>query len=194
MSSGDDKRAPAPRWSIAADRVLRVAVAWLSCTLLVLMVFFTVYTVVMRYVFKNPPFWGDTVALFCNIWLVLVAYCLAVRDREDIVSEGLYIYLPSLAQQVFRYAWQVLTLFLGIYLVWFGTEAALNVPGEYWELRGLPRKYPMLALPLCGVLVTLMTAMNLAEEALGWRRPAPPPSAPHDGGGSPLDAGIGRPL
>ena len=167
--------AQAPGWFVAADRVLRRVVAWLTCTLLVLMVFFTVYTVVMRYVFKNPPFWGDTVSLFCNIWLVLAAYCLAVRDREDIVSEGLYPFLPPSAQHALRYAWQVLTLLFAIYLLWFGAVAALNVPGMYWELGGLPRKYPLLALPLCGFLLTLVTAMNLVEDALGWRHPAEAP-------------------
>ena len=32
-----------------------------------MMVVFTVYTVVMRYVFQNPPFWGDTLSVFCNM-------------------------------------------------------------------------------------------------------------------------------
>lgn len=170
MPSVDRKLAHAPGWFLATDRVVRLLVAGVSCTLLVLMVIFTVYTVVMRYVFKDPPFWGDTVSLFCNIWLVLIAYSLAVRDREDIVSEGIYIYLPDSAVAVLRYAWQVLTFALGIYLIGFGIEAALTVPGEFWELGGLPKKYPMLALPLCGVLIGLMAAMNLAEDTLGWRR------------------------
>lgn len=171
--------------------MLRWLVAGVSCTLLVLMVFFTVYTVVMRYIFKNPPFWGDTVALFCNIWLVLIAYCLAVRDREDIVSEGIYIYLPPSVVAGLRYAWQVLTFALAIYLMWFGITAALTVPGEFWELGGLPKKYPMLALPLCGVLVALMAAMNLAEDTLGWC-PAKPPPVPHGEGDSPTDPEISR--
>ena len=180
MTSVDENLARAPRWFLATDRLVRLLVVRLACTLLVLMVFFTVYTVVMRYVFKNPPFWGDTVSLFCNIWLVLIAYSLAVRDREDIVSEGIYIYLPPAAVAALRYSWQVLTFALGIFLVWFGIDAAFHVPGEFWELRGLPKKYPMLALPLCGVLVALMSAMNLAEDTLGWR-PAKPPPVRYDG-------------
>jgi TRAP-type C4-dicarboxylate transport system permease small subunit len=163
----------APKWFQATDRVLRAVVAWVSCTLLVLMVLFTVYTVIMRYVFKNPPFWGDTVALFCNIWLVLMAYSLAVRDREDIVSEGIYIYLSDSVVAALRYAWQVLTLVFGVYLIWYGIEASLTVPGEFWELGGLKKKYPMAALPLCGVLITAMSALNLAEDTLGWRPPKP---------------------
>ena len=35
--------------------------------LLLLMVVFTVYSVVMRYVFENPPVWGDLLTVLSNI-------------------------------------------------------------------------------------------------------------------------------
>ena len=54
------------------------------------MVVFTVYTVVMRYVFHDPPFWGDTLSVFCNIWVTMLGYSLAVRDRQDIALRGFY--------------------------------------------------------------------------------------------------------
>lgn len=161
-----------PVWFSTVDRVARMAIMWFTCIFLVLMVVFTVYTVVMRYVFHNPPFWGDTVALFCNIWFVLMAYALAVRDREDIASEFAYEYLPARAVAALHYGWQLLTLFFGIFLVWFGARAALDVPGQYWELGGLPKTVPLMVLPVAGVLVALMSAITIAEDALGWRREA----------------------
>jgi TRAP-type C4-dicarboxylate transport system permease small subunit len=161
-------RRPPPAWFQKADSTVRWAIMGVSCTLLVLMVAFTVYTVIMRYVFKDPPFWGDTVSLFCNIWLVLMAYALAVRDREDIASEGLYVYLTSGMVKFLRFAWQVMTLAFGLFLIWFGLDAALNVPGQFWELGGLPKRVPMMALPLCGTLVTLLAASNIAEDVFGW--------------------------
>jgi TRAP-type C4-dicarboxylate transport system permease small subunit len=36
-------------------------------------------------------------------------------------------------------------------------------------LGGLPKKFPMLALPVCGTLVALVTAINIAEDVFGWR-------------------------
>jgi TRAP-type C4-dicarboxylate transport system permease small subunit len=158
-----------PRWFRAVDRASRIAIMWLTCVFLVLMVAFTIYTVVMRYVFHDPPFWGDTVALFCNIWFVLVAYALAVRDREDIASEFAYEYLPPKAVSALHYCWQLLTLSFGLFLVVFGAQAALDVPGQYWELGGLPKQVPMMVLPIAGVLVALMSAITIAEDALGWR-------------------------
>jgi TRAP-type C4-dicarboxylate transport system permease small subunit len=169
MSSFTTPASAAPAWFRTLDGILRRALMWVSCTLLALMVAFTVYTVVMRYVFKNPPFWGDTVALFCNIWLVLVAYALAVRDREDIATEAVYVYLSPRVISALRLMWQIMTFVFGAFLIWFGLDAALSVPGRYWELGGLPKQAPMMVLPLCGLLVTLATAANIVEGIFGWR-------------------------
>ena len=159
----------APRWFRVIDRAVRWTITGFTCSLLVLMVAFTIYTVIMRYVFNDPPFWGDTVALFCNIWLVLLAYALAVREREDIASEGIYEFLTPRTVLVLRFAWRAMTLVFGVLLFWFGLDAALNVPGQYWELGGLPKRAPMMVLPLCGALVTLVTVFTLAEDVFGWR-------------------------
>lgn len=168
MTSSEIMRRPPP-WFRIIDRVLRSTIAWVTCSLLVLMVLFTIYTVIMRYVFHDPPFWGDTVALFCNIWLVLVAYALAVRERQDIASEAIYELLSPRMVVLLQYAWQVMTLIFGLLLFWFGLDAALNVPGQYWELGGLPKRAPMMVLPISGILVALMSAFTLAEDTFGWR-------------------------
>jgi TRAP-type C4-dicarboxylate transport system permease small subunit len=167
MSSSAADRQP-PRWFGFVDRLLRLAIAWFTCALLVLMVVFTIYTVILRYVFHDPPFWGDTVALFCNIWVVLLAYALAVRERQDIASEGIYELLSPRAVVVLRLCWQAMTLIFGVLLFWFGLEAAWNVPGQFWELGGLPKRAPMMILPISGILVAVMSALTLAEDAFGW--------------------------
>jgi TRAP-type C4-dicarboxylate transport system permease small subunit len=158
----------APRWFRKIDRAFRSTLAWFTCSLLVLMVVFTIYTVVMRYVFNDPPFWGDTVALFCNIWLVLLAYALAVRERQDIASEGIYELLAPRVVLVLRFLWQAMTFVFGALLFWFGLDAAMSVPGQFWELGGMPKRAPMMVLPLCGILVALMSAFTLAEDIWGW--------------------------
>ena len=161
----------APKWFHTINGILRSAIMGVSCTLIVLMVIFTIYTVVMRYVFRDPPYWGDTVSMFCNIWLVLIAYGLAVRDRQDIATEGIYAYLSPRAVRALRYVWQTLALMFGVFLIWFGFDAALNVPGQFLELGRLPKKVPMMVLPLSGLLVTLASAAVIAEDAFRWREP-----------------------
>jgi len=169
------KAKQAPRWFLVVDRIVRSSITWFTCSLLVLMVAFTIYTVVMRYVFNDPPFWGDTISLFCNIWLVLLAYALAVRDREDIASEAIYEFLKARTVLVMRFAWRAMTFIFGVLLFWFGLDAALNVPGQFWELGGLPKRAPMMVLPLSGLLVALVTTLTLAEDLFGWRVDEPQP-------------------
>ena len=100
---------------------------------------------------------------------MLLAYALAVRDREDIASEGIYEFLTPKTVLVLRFAWRAMTFVFGALLFWFGLDAALNVPGQYWELGGLPKRAPMMVLPICGVLIALVTAFTLAEDVFGWR-------------------------
>ena len=134
--------------------------------LLILMVVFTVYTVLMRYVFHDPPFWGDTVSMFCNIWVTMLGYSLAVRDREEIALRGFYKYLPPKVAFLLDTFWSLLVCVFGLYLVWFGWVAAQNVPGMFWELGGLRKMWPMMIMPIAGVLTALAAAMLILEDVL----------------------------
>ena len=149
----------------ASTRIARVVQGFCGL-LLLLMVAFTVYTVVMRYVFHDPPFWGDTVSVFCNIWLTMLGYSLAVRDREEIALRGFYKFLPPKAAFLLDTFWSALVLAFGLYLAWFGWVAAQNVPGMYWELGGLKRFWPMMIMPIAGALVALAAAMLILEDIL----------------------------
>jgi TRAP-type C4-dicarboxylate transport system permease small subunit len=138
--------------------------------LLVAMVAITGYTVVMRYAFRNPPFWGDTLTMFCNIWLVLIAYAISVRRREFIAMQGVYGLLPRGWPFALNFAWNVMTAFFGGYLLVYGIGAATNVPGSYWELGGLPNKVPMTIMPIAGALILLAALRNGVEDIAMHRR------------------------
>jgi TRAP-type C4-dicarboxylate transport system permease small subunit len=148
------------------NKGLSATVRVLCSVFLVLMVVFTVYTVVMRYVFLNPPFWGDTLSVFCNIWVTMLGYSLAVRDREDIALRGFYNMIPPRAAFLLDMFWTAMVFAFGLYLAWFGWVAAKDVPGMFWELGGLKKTYPMLAMPVAGVLVAMAAAGLLLEDAL----------------------------
>jgi TRAP-type C4-dicarboxylate transport system permease small subunit len=145
---------------------LSSAIQLICNVLLLLMVVFTVYTVVMRYVFQNPPFWGDTLSVFCNIWVTMLGYSLAVRDREDIALRGFYKLIPARAGFLLDMVWTIMVLAFGLYLAWFGWVAAKNVPSMFWELNGLKKTYPMLVLPIAGVLVALAASGLIVEDIL----------------------------
>jgi TRAP-type C4-dicarboxylate transport system permease small subunit len=157
-------------WLPAADNNIRKLIMALSCVLLLLMVAFTGYTIIMRYVFDNAPFWGDTVSVFCNIWLVMLAHAITVRERSEIAMQGIYRHIPARAVMLLDLSWSVMTLAVGLLLIWFGYAAANGLNSEYWELGGLSKRYPMMILPLAGCLITLASLVNLIEDAVAISR------------------------
>ena len=153
-------------WLERINTGISTAVRGLCGVLLLLMVVFTVYTVVMRYVFQDPPFWGDTLSVFCNIWITMLGYSLAVRDREDIALRAFYKLIPPRAGFMLDMVWTAMVFAFGLYLVWFGGSAAANVPGVFWELGGLKKMFPMMVLPVAGALVAMAASGLLLEDAL----------------------------
>lgn len=155
-------------WTL--DRLLTKTVTVICGILILLTVIFTCYTIVMRYVFLDPPFWGDTVALFANIWMVLLALGLSVRSRDQIAMQALYSRIaPSLGFWM-EILWTFVILAFGIFMVVVGGQAAMKVPGQFWELGELPKSYPMMILPISGVLVALAAIAVLVEDWIRWRR------------------------
>jgi len=97
-------------------------------TLLVLMVIFYRVHRGDALCFQDPPFWGDTLSVFCNIWLTMLGYSLAVRDREDIALRGFYKLISPRAGHMLDIVWSTMVFCFGLYLAWFGWVAAQNVP------------------------------------------------------------------
>lgn len=52
------------------DSTVKKTLTAFCAIFLLLMVVFAVYNVVMRYVFENPPVWGDLLTVLSNIWLL----------------------------------------------------------------------------------------------------------------------------
>lgn len=150
----------------------------ICCVLLFSIVILTAYTVFMRYVLNDAPFWGDTTALFANVWLVMLCLAITVRYEESISMQGLYAAMPRFVGVTLDVLWNVVILVFGLFLVWYGTEAALNVPGMFWELGGLPKRYPMLIMPISGALTSLAAALVLYRQFTRSTNKSPNDEAP----------------
>lgn len=143
------------------DFVIQRVLPILCCTMLALMVCFIGYTVIMRTVFLDPPFWGDTLALFANVWMVFLGLVIAVRERSNIAMEALYQLIPARYGRFLRRFWSVAFASLGLLMVVGGYEAASRIRGSYWELGSLPKSYPMMIIPIAGagIIIAAMLAI-----------------------------------
>ena len=66
------------------DRFVHRILEAMCSIFLAAMVGFTLYNVTMRYVFNNPPVWGDLLTVLSNIWLMFIALSLTARDNEHV--------------------------------------------------------------------------------------------------------------
>ena len=152
------------------DFILGRTITWACVVLLAAMVAFTMYTVFMRGVMGDPPFWGDTLTLVANVWLVMLAFALSIRERESIAMQMLYDYVPARVAGLLETLWNLLFVALGVVMVVYGYQVAERIPGTYWELGNLEKRWLVMILPVSGALVVLAALRVLAEDFAALRR------------------------
>ena len=98
------------------DRFIHRMLEAMCSLFLAAMVGFTLYNVIMRYVFNNPPVWGDLLTVLSNIWLMFLALSLTARDNEHIALNLIYEKLPSRLSLYIRQFWKLMIMAIGIVL------------------------------------------------------------------------------
>lgn len=165
------------------DRAVKKTLTAFCAFLLFLMVAFTVYSVVMRYVFEDPPVWGDLLTVLSNIWLVFFALALTVRDKDHIALDLIYSWLPLKAAFAIRQFWTLVIFGLGLIMIIYGMEAVSTMGRKYWEMwhfawedsgfvfkpNHMPKKYAISIVPIPGFLVSVAALASIAEDSLKLR-------------------------
>lgn len=165
------------------DRMVRKTLTAFCAVLLLMMVVFTVYTVVMRYVFENPPVWGDLLTVLSNIWLVFFALALTVRDKDHIALDLIYSWLPLKAVFYIRQFWTLVIFGLSIVMIVYGMEAVSTMGGKYWEMwyfawedggivfkpNYMPKKYAIAIVPISGFLVSIAAIASVIQDSMQLR-------------------------
>ena len=160
------------------DRTIHRALEALCSLFLASMVGFTLYTVLRRYVFENPPVWGDLLTVLSNIWLMFIALSLTARDNEHIALNLIYEKLPPGFALYIRQFWKLMILLVGIILIIYGIELVEGMRGKYWEMwhfeftaqgiefkeNYMPKKYAVMILPLAGFLTAFGAAISLVKK------------------------------
>ncbi|NNE24462.1 MAG: TRAP transporter small permease [Rhizobiales bacterium] len=171
-----------PRFVQIIDKAVHKVLTAFCGTLLLLMVVFTVYSVVMRYYFEDPPVWGDLLTVLSNIWLVFLALALTVRDRDHIALDLVYTRLPLRFAFLIQQFWSLVIFCLGIIIVIYGLQVVSTMGGRYWEMwyfawedggfvfkpNYMPKKYAMAILPISGVLTSIAALLAVLEDTIRY--------------------------
>lgn len=165
------------------DRLVKKVLTAFCAIFLLLMVIFAVYNIVMRYVFENPPVWGDLLTVLSNIWLVFLALALTVRDKDHIALNLIYSWLPLRAAFLIQQFWTLVIFCLGVVMIVYGLEAVDTMGGKYWEMwhfaweqgrfvfkpNYMPKKYAIAIVPLSGFLVCVAAVASIIEDSFRMR-------------------------
>ena len=116
------------------DRFTHRMLEAMCSLLLAAMVGFTLYNVTMRYVFNNPPVWGDLLTVLSNIWLMFIALSLTARDNEHVALNLIYEKLPERVSLYIRQFWKIMIMIIGVVLIIYGIELVEGMRGKYWEM------------------------------------------------------------
>ncbi|MFT7017222.1 MAG: TRAP-type C4-dicarboxylate transport system permease small subunit [Cellvibrionaceae bacterium] len=163
-----------------ADNLVKKILTGFCATLLLLMVIFAVYNIIMRYVFENPPVWGDLLTVLSNIWLVFIALALTVRERDHIALDLIYTWLPLKFAFFIQQFWTFVIFCLGIVMIVYGIEAVSTMGGKYWEMwyvaweegalvfkpNYMPKKYAIAIVPISGFLVCVGAVASIVEDSV----------------------------
>lgn len=172
------------KFLVALDLWIRKILTVFCMLMLFMMVAFTVYTVIMRYVFLNPPVWGDLLTVLSNIWFVFIALALTVREKEQIALNLIYTRLPTPAAFAIQQLWTGITCALGILIFIYGLEVVSKMGGKYWEMwhfawengslvfkpNYMPKKYAVMILPIAGILVSLGALVAIIEDTVHFKQ------------------------
>jgi TRAP-type C4-dicarboxylate transport system permease small subunit len=165
------------------DKCVKKTLTGFCAGFLFLMVVFAVYNVVMRYVFENPPVWGDLLTVLSNIWLVFIALALTVRDKDHIALDMIYSFFPVKIAFAIQQFWTLVIFCLGIVMIIYGIEAVSSMGGKYWEMwyfawkdgqlifvpNYMPKKYAVSIVPISGVLVCIAAIASIIEDSIKLR-------------------------
>lgn len=168
------------RW---IDKAVKKTLTAFCAIFLLLMVVFAVYNVVMRYVFLNPPVWGDLLTVLSNIWLVFLALALTVRDKNHIALDLIYSWLPLKVAFAIQQFWTIVIFGLGLVMIIYGIEAVTTMGGKYWEMwhfafengefvfkpNYMPKKYAIAIVPISGFLVCCAALASIIEDSYRLR-------------------------
>ena len=172
------------KFLVAADLLMRRILSGFCMLLLLLMVVFTVYTVVMRYVFENPPVWGDLLTVLSNIWLVFIALAITGREKNQIALNLIYARLPTAVGFGVQQFWAAVTCIIGVVICIYGWEVVTKMSGKYWEMwhfawengefvfkpNYMPKKYAVMILPVVGAMIALAALVAVIEDTVRFRR------------------------
>ena len=106
-------------WLRRLDKWIEIALYYLAGLLLVVIAGIVFYSVVMRYVFNEPPLWADEAPRALSLWMVFIGVAVATKRGRNIRVTHFIDMVPPRPRVYFETFMHILVLIMLAGLVWY---------------------------------------------------------------------------
>lgn len=140
------------------DKIL----AFICIAVFSIMVIATTYQVVVRYIFKNPSAYSETVTRYLFVWLIVYSAAYVFGKKE-------HIYIGVLKHKVSGKNQKLLSLFTEIIIIIFallvmiygGLKITHMNMLQYDSILNIPTGYVYSCIPISGLLIIFYSIYNI---------------------------------
>lgn len=135
----------------------------ISITLIIAMIGIVSYMVVMRYVFKNSPRWGDELALLCMIWIAFFSAATAMKNDVHIRIKLWDLVLPPKAMKVLEVIVHIIVCVVVLVLIKYGFALVKLSGSNLLPGSRLPMSLMYITEPLTGIFMIIAAIGRIGE-------------------------------
>ncbi|WP_139785669.1 TRAP transporter small permease [Cytobacillus gottheilii] len=139
-------------------------IAFITCTLLTVMVFMAVWQVFSRYALNSPSTISEEFLRYALIWLSMLGAAYAFGSKKHLAIELFVSRLtPDKAMPVKIIAEGIVLLFAIVVMIIGGTQTVSLAMNQYSAALGIPMSAVYFSLIVSGILISIYSIMSIYE-------------------------------
>ena len=140
---------------------------------LIVMTLLTCWQVFTRYVLNNPSTWSEELVGYLFAWASLVGASLITGERGHMNIPVVVELMPAGAQKFFAIFGEIIAMaFSAVVLILGGYQITQLAMGQMTSSLGVAVGIFYVAMPVCGVINILYTALNIYDICKGKKEAA----------------------
>lgn len=139
------------------EKILEV----LTMILLTSMVLIIGFQIFNRYLLGTTPKWSEALSLLFMIWFSFIGMALGVEKGIHLSIEYFVDKLNKRNKKIIYIINDVLIAIFGIVITINGWDLSVMASKSIMPSLGLPRTYMYIIMPICGVMITIYSILNI---------------------------------
>jgi len=129
-------------------------------------------TVLLRYLFNNPPVWPEEASRYVMIWIIYLGVSQSIENNTEIKIDILSQLITSApVQKMLHIIAAVISIAMSVFMVFFGFEFAKMLVATQQVAASFPMMmtYIYSIIPIAGILMTIKFTIRLSTQLLEFK-------------------------